>query len=90
MALTGTFRINNGIVLAEAAAAGCGVVVSPTFYVGPMIRAGRLRQVLAAYELPTLGIYAVYPQTPHIPPKVRAFVDFLVQRFGRKPDWERF
>jgi DNA-binding transcriptional LysR family regulator len=90
VALTGTFRINNGIVLAEAAAAGCGVVVSPTFYVGPMIRAGRLRQVLAAYELPTLGIYAVYPQTPHIPPKVRAFVDFLVQRFGRKPDWERF
>ena len=90
VALTGTFRINNGIVLAEAAAAGRGVVVSPTFYVGPMIREGRLRRILGNYDLPTLGIYAVYPQTPHVPPKVRAFVDFLVQRFGRKPDWERF
>jgi DNA-binding transcriptional LysR family regulator len=90
VALTGTFRINNGIVLAEAAAADRGVVVSPTFYVGPMIREGRLRRILGTYELPTLGIHAVYPQTPHVPPKVRAFVDFLVQRFGRKPDWERF
>ena len=25
-----------------------------------------------------------------LPPKVRAFVDFLVRRFGRKPDWEKF
>jgi hypothetical protein len=23
-------------------------------------------------------------------PRLRAFVDYLVQRFGRKPDWERF
>ena len=90
VAVGGSFRINNGIVLAEAAAAGHGVLMSPTFYVGPLIRTGRLKRILAGYALPTLGIHAVYAQTPHVPPKVRAFVDYLVQRFGRKPGWERF
>jgi DNA-binding transcriptional LysR family regulator len=90
VATTGTFRINNGIVLAEAAIAGHGILVAPAFYVGAHLREGRLVRLLERFKLPDLGIYAVYPQTPHVPPKVRAFVDFLVQRFGRKPDWERF
>jgi DNA-binding transcriptional LysR family regulator len=55
VALTGTFRINNGIVLAEAAAAGRGVGGVTDLLRRPMIRAGRLRRILADYELPTLG-----------------------------------
>ncbi len=90
VAVTGNFRINNGIVLAEAAVAGRGILMTPSFYVAPMLRERRLKRILARYKLPELGIYAVYPQRSHVPPKVRAFVDFLVQRFGRKPEWERF
>ena len=89
VAVNGSFRINNGIVLAEAAAAGHGILLTPSFYVGAMLRDGRLRRILARYRLPDLGIYAVYPQRDHVPPKVRAFVDFLVKRFGRKPEWEK-
>jgi DNA-binding transcriptional LysR family regulator len=89
VAVSGKVRINNGIVLAEAALAGRGILVSPTFYVAPMLRDGRLKRILAGYRLPELGIYAVYPQRGHVPPKVRAFVDFLAQRFGRKPEWEK-
>ena len=90
VAVNGTFRINNGIVLAEAAAAHHGVLMTPSFYVAPMLRDGRLKRILTGYGLKELGIYAVYPQRDHVPPKVRAFVDFLAQRFGRKPDWEKF
>jgi DNA-binding transcriptional LysR family regulator len=90
VAVAGNLRINNGIVEAEAAVAGMGILMSPTFYVGALIREKKLKQVLASYKLPDLGIYAVYPQRSHTPPKVRAFVDFLARRFGRKPDWERF
>jgi DNA-binding transcriptional LysR family regulator len=90
VAVTGTLRINNGIVLTEAAAAGHGIVILPSFYVAPLLRAGRLRRILADYRLPELGIHAVYPQRAHVPPKVRVFVDFLAQRFGRKPEWERY
>ena len=90
VAVGGNLRANNGIVEAEAAVAGMGVLMTPTFYVGPLLRAGKLRQVLAAYRGPEIGIHAVYPQREHVPPKVRVFVDFLAKRFGRKPDWERF
>ena len=90
VAVSGPIRINNGIVLAEAAIAGGGVLVTPSFYVAPMLRDGRLKRILTAYRLPELGIYAVYPQRAHVPPKVRAFIDYLAARFGRKPDWEKF
>jgi DNA-binding transcriptional LysR family regulator len=89
VAVNGRIRINNGIVLAEAAAAGQGIVLAPSFYVAPMLRDGRLVRILAGYRLPELGIHAVYPQRQHVPPKVRAFVDFLARRFGRKPEWEK-
>ncbi len=90
VAINGSFRVNNGIVLAEAAVAGHGILMTPSFYVAGLLREGKLKQILTPFKLKELGIYAVYPQTGHVPPKVRAFVDFLVQRFGRKPDWEKF
>src|SRR4051812_29292583 len=46
VAVNGNLRINNGIVLAEAAVAGHGILVSPSFYVAPLVRAGRLRRIL--------------------------------------------
>lgn len=90
VAVSGSLRVNNGIVLAQAAVDGLGIVVSPSFYVAELLRGGRLRRVLADFRLPDLGIHAVYPQTTHVPAKVRAFVDFLVRAIGRKPQWERF
>jgi DNA-binding transcriptional LysR family regulator len=90
VAVGGNLRANNGIVEAEAAVAGMGVLMTPTFYVGPLIRAGKLRRILTSYRGPEIGIHAVYPQREHVPPKVRVFVDFLARRFGRKPDWEKF
>ena len=90
VAVSGSFRINNGIVLAEAAAAGHGILMAPSFYVAPLLRDGRLKRILANYRLRELGIHAVWPQRDHVPPKVRAFVDFLAQRFGRKPEWEKY
>ena len=90
VAVKGSLRINNGIVLAEAAVAGHGILVTPSFYVAPLMRSGRLKQILPRFKLKEIGIHAVYPQRGHVPPKVRAFVDFLAQRFGRKPEWEKF
>lgn len=89
VAVNGSFRINNGIVLGEAAIAGHGILVTPSFYVAPQLRDGRLKRILADYRLPELPIHAVYPARA-VPPKVRVFIDFFAARFGRKPDWEKF
>lgn len=43
-----------------------------------------LREVLPQYRAvpATTPLYAVYPHQRHLPPKVRAFIDFLAQRFA--------
>ncbi len=80
----GALRTNNGDVSLQAALGGLGVVRLPTFIVGPDLAAGRLEAALTAYELPPLGVFAVYPHNRHLSAKVRAFVDFLAERFGRQ------
>lgn len=84
----GRLTANNGDVLRAAAVAGHGIVRSPSFIAGPDIAAGRLVPLLEAYEPAPLGIYAVYPAQRFLTPKVRAFIDFLAERFGPRPPWE--
>lgn len=85
----GTMRSNNGEVLREAAIAGLGILRDPTFISYRAIRDGRLVPLLCDFELPQLGIHAVYPNRRHLSPKVRAFIDFLDNHFGDPPYWDR-
>lgn len=86
----GNLRVNNGLAEREAALQGLGIIITPTFYVGDAIRDGRLQVVLNEYAVPELSVYAVYPERKYLQPKVRMFVDFLAQRFGPEPYWDRF
>ena len=85
--ITPRHRANNGRMLVELAVRGLGVVVEPDFIVAPEVRAGRLVRLLPGFELPRVPISAVYPSRRHLSAKVRAFVDFLAERFSRAPDW---
>lgn len=85
---SGRLRANNGEVLREAALAGSGIAVLPTFIAGPDLAAGRLVQVLPDYDNRSSAVYAVWPSGRHPSPKLRAFIDFLAERFGPRPYWE--
>jgi DNA-binding transcriptional LysR family regulator len=85
----GNLQVNHGDGLRAAAVAGLGVALLPTFIVGDDLRAGRLQPLLPAYRTRELSIYAVYPERRHLPAKVRAFVDFLVETFAGQPYWDR-
>ena len=85
--IAGTLHSNNGDLLAEVAARGCGIVFEPAFIVGPEVRAGRLVPLLQEFMPPPVPIYAVYPSRKHLSAKVRSFVDFLVARFEDSQDW---
>jgi DNA-binding transcriptional LysR family regulator len=76
------FHANNGRFLEALAAEGAGISREPDFIVGPDVRAGRLKPILLAFEPPPLPIYVVYPSRRHLSAKVRAFADFLVERFA--------
>ncbi len=81
---------NNGDVLRSAALSGRGVAILPTFLVGPDIEAGRLETVLDRFPQPEFGVHALYASNRYLAAKIRAFVDFLVKRFGDEPIWDRF
>jgi DNA-binding transcriptional LysR family regulator len=81
---------NNGDVLRAAALAGQGLAQLPTFLVGPDIAAGKLRTLLEDFRPPALGIFALYAPNRYLAAKVRILIDFLVDRFGAEPSWDRF
>ncbi|GMQ76998.1 MAG: LysR family transcriptional regulator [Gammaproteobacteria bacterium] len=83
-------RVNNGDMLLSAARHGLGVVVSPTFLAYRDIEQGALVPILTEYALPEDSAYAVYPHGRHLSYRVRVFIDFLAERFGERPYWDRF
>jgi DNA-binding transcriptional LysR family regulator len=83
-----TLCTNNAEVLRDAAVAGRGIALLPTFIAGADLQEGRLRTVLPEYQAPEISVYAIYPQTRHLSVKVRLFIDFLVERFGGRPHWD--
>ena len=88
-----TCRIaNNADALHVAALGGLGLAILPIWLVGPDIQRGALKIVLADHQVSPgaldTSIYAVFPHSRHLSAKVRAFVDFLRQRFGPRPYWE--
>lgn len=72
-------RANNGDVLREAAIAGMGIMLQPDFLIDPPLADGRLVRVLPEWEAAPVGIYAVYNSRNHLAPKVRSFIDYLVE-----------
>ena len=85
----GPLESNMGEVIHDATLAGLGIALLSTWHVCEDLRAGRLRQVLPEYRLPESGIYAVMPQRRLMLPRVRAFIDFVVEKLGDVPPWER-
>lgn len=88
--VSGRLKASNGDALVAAAVGGQGLVYEPTFLVADALQAGSL--VALELDHPVLrldGVFAVHPGGRRPPAKVRAFIDFLAQRFAGVPPWER-
>jgi DNA-binding transcriptional LysR family regulator len=86
--VAGRVRSNSGDLLRTAIVSGSGVMLLPSFIVGEDIKAGRLKAVLLNYQAVERTIYAVYPSRKHLSAKVRALVEFLETKYGKKPYWD--
>ena len=84
-----TMTASSGDFLANASAHGLGIVISPTFIAADAIRKGHLVPILADVTWPVAPAYAVYPPTRHLSYRVRAFIDFLADKFSGTPQWDR-
>ena len=87
--VSGRLRINDDEAMSQAVLGGLGLALLPTFIIGRDIQAGRLRAALSEYIPVEQHVYALYLPTRHLPAKVRAFIDFLLERFGPDPYWDR-
>lgn len=81
---------NNGDVLVDAARAGAGIVLQPTFITGSAIRAGDLKVVLSSFSPEPIALYAVFAHRQLMASKVRSFIDFVDGYFGDPPYWDSF
>jgi len=89
VAVEGDYRANFGEALVEAACAGRGIILEPSFTVNPYIADGRLVPLLEGFEPKPLGIFALYPPARALPKKVRTFIDHLAGTFGPTPYWDQ-
>jgi DNA-binding transcriptional LysR family regulator len=68
--------------LKEVALADGGITFMPSILVEREIADGRLRRVLPRQVIPGSVLYLMHRRTQVLPPKVRAFRDFILTSFG--------
>jgi DNA-binding transcriptional LysR family regulator len=83
VAVHGSLQANAVEVMRDLALAGVGLTLLPGYLAGDDIRARRLVPVLSEWEIESGSqLYVVYLPNRYLAPKLRVFVDFLVERFG--------
>lgn len=85
----GELHSNNGDVLVEAAIAGAGLALQPSFIASEAINSGKLIMVLPEFEAEPLGLYVVYAHRKLLPNKIRCFIDFIEGYYGTPPYWDK-
>ncbi|MGO6695858.1 LysR substrate-binding domain-containing protein [Rhizobium johnstonii] len=85
-----SLRINDGSAVRDAASAGLGIALMATWCASDEIRSGALVPALPEYPLvSTQTLWALYPSSRELAPKVRVFIDWLLDRFGHQPYWDQ-
>jgi DNA-binding transcriptional LysR family regulator len=69
----------------DAVRAGAGIGLLPAFLVRADLAAGRLVRVLPRHTLPQAGLYLVHPAARHVPLKVIAFREVVLEWVARHP-----
>ena len=78
-------RMNTNDAVIELAAQGWGISSLLSYQVAPYLADGRLQIILSDYELPPLPVHVVHQEGRMVSAKVRAFVDYMVERLRADP-----
>lgn len=78
--VAGRLSTDSGTAMLAAMLAGVGVAILPYTIVGQALREGLAQELLSEFVLPGYAVYAIHGHRRHVPPKVRVFLDALVER----------
>jgi LysR family transcriptional regulator for bpeEF and oprC len=84
--VTGMVSVNDAEAYVTAGLMGLGIIQPPRFMVRELLAAGALREILPHLQSEAIPISVMYPQNRHLSQKVRVFVDWIVELFGRCPE----
>ena len=73
---TGTESYLDGVRL------GLGLAQMPVFHVERDLAEGRLRRILPEHKVPSAPVSVLYPRSRQLSPRVRVFIDWIVQQFS--------
>jgi DNA-binding transcriptional LysR family regulator len=82
MNVSSHFRSNDATILLQAALAGAGITLLPTYLLREHQIKGDLEIILPEWKAPPMTIYALFTSRRHLSPAVRALLDFLVAEFA--------
>ncbi len=82
-------RVNNGLIMRDAALAGMGLTLLPTFLVHDELKKRTLRVVEVGLQPERAEIHLTYPKAQPPSAKLRALIEHLKGAFGDPPYWDR-
>ena len=80
--------VNDGDSYIAAGVTGLGLIQSSSYTLDPLIRSGALREVLSAYPSYPRVVSVLYAANRHQPRRVRVFIDWVAQLYGRLPSFQ--
>jgi DNA-binding transcriptional LysR family regulator len=83
--LNARLRMNTNDAVIDLVARGWGLSRLLSYQIAPYLAAARLETVLVDYEPPPLPIHVVHQEGRRTSAKLRAFVDFMVERLRADP-----
>ncbi|WP_460155071.1 LysR family transcriptional regulator [Pseudomonas sp. S1_F04] len=86
MQLPSDLNVNNADAYVTACEAGFGLIQVPRYHVQQQLAEGRLVQVLDDYSVPSWPISAVYPPHRQLSPRVRVFIDWVIELLQGEAD----
>lgn len=81
-------RVNNGLVMRDAALAGLGITLLPTFFVHEQLADGSLVELDVGMEAEGAELYIAYPRDRSASAKIAALTASLRRSFGDPPYWD--
>jgi DNA-binding transcriptional LysR family regulator len=86
--VTGSLDSDDGETLLNWCLDGAGIALRSFWEISDLLAENKLVQVLPDWQPPSHAIYAVYPHSRLLPPRARAFIDFLAALYKPQPYWE--
>jgi DNA-binding transcriptional LysR family regulator len=82
-------RVNNGLIMRDAALAGLGITLLPAFMIHRELASGALRELDVGVRAEGADVYVAYPRERGASAKLVALIDALRKAIGDPPYWDR-